>query len=78
MRQKVKEQVIEQPLRDACHHFWKIEVANGPKSRGTCEYCGEEREFYNAFPDFNPLKRKNDPFSLPEMPEVQVDEDSKS
>jgi hypothetical protein len=57
-----------------------IEVANGPKSRGECKYCGAVKEFYNAFPDFNPMKRgsHNNPLTFPELPEVEVDEDSQS
>ena len=31
----------------ACHHYWLIEIAKGPKSRGRCKYCGVKREFTN-------------------------------
>lgn len=72
---KVEEKVEAKPN---CGHFWQIEVANGPTSIGTCKYCGETKEFYNAFPDFNPLRRSHNPMNLPEMPEVKVDEESKS
>jgi hypothetical protein len=30
-----------------CHHYWQIEIAKGPKSRGRCKYCGVKREFIN-------------------------------
>jgi hypothetical protein len=78
MRQKVKERIQENAAKAPCHHFWEIEVANGPKSVGTCKYCGETREFLNAFPTFNPLKKNGNPLSLPKMSEVAIDEESKS
>jgi hypothetical protein len=77
-RVKVKERVEEKPEVETCHHFWMIEVANGPKSRGECKFCGEVKEFYNAFPDFNPMKRGANPLTLPKLPDVEVDEDRQS
>ena len=73
MKSRVKEKTFEKPAEDECHHFWVIEVANGPKSRGQCKYCGATKEFYNAFPDFNPMRRSANPLSLPKLPEVEVD-----
>ena len=80
MKQKLKEKekTVERLQENGCHHYWIIEVANGPKSVGSCKYCGETREFYNAFPDINPLRRGNNPLKLPKMDKVEVDEDSKS
>ena len=78
MNQKVKEKPKKHEAAEECHHHWVIEVANGPKSRGVCKYCGETREFFNAFPEFNPLRRNSNPLKLPEMPEVEIDDDSKS
>lgn len=78
MKQRVKERDVEKPVADQCHHYWVIEVANGPKSRGQCKYCGTTRDFLNSFPDFNPLKKSGNPLTLPELPGVEVDEDSKS
>lgn len=78
MKQKVKERIKEKPAEEQCHHYWIIEVANGPTSRGECKYCGETREFLNAFPEFNPLKRNGNPLRLPKMPDVEIDEESKS
>lgn len=82
MRKSVKEKEIvkvdtkkeEQP----CHHFWVIDVANGPSSLGKCRVCGEKREFLNAFPTFNPLRKNANPLALPRIPEVEMDKDSKS
>ncbi len=71
------EQPVEQPEKQ-CHHYWVIEVANGPKSMGTCKNCGEIKEFFNAFPDMNPMKRKSNPLELPRMTDVEIDKDSES
>ena len=78
MRQKVKEKIKENTLKEQCHHFWEIEVANGPKSTGTCKYCHETREFFNAFQVFNPLKKNGNPLNLPKMREVAIEKDSES
>lgn len=78
MKQNIKERAGNRPPEDECHHYWVIEVANGPKSRGRCKYCGATREFLNAFPDFNPLKKNSNPLTLPNLPDVDVDEESKS
>ena len=75
---KVKEKAREYVTSDQCHHYWIIEVANGPKSRGICKYCGETRDFMNSIPDLSPLKPRNNPLDLPEMPDVEFDDDSKS
>ena len=74
---KVTEKELAQPQKEACRHFWVIEVANGPSSRGTCKYCGEKKEFFNAFPEFNPaIKKGANPFSLPKLRRVPVKEDN--
>lgn len=78
MKQNIKERTENNPSEDECHHYWVIEVANGPKSRGRCKYCGVTREFLNAFPVFNPLRKNSNPLNLPKLPDVDVDEDSKS
>ncbi len=35
-----------------CPHYWLIEPADGPTSRGECKYCGAVKDFYNSFPEF--------------------------
>ena len=75
---KVEEKTKNYIASEQCHHYWIIEVANGPKSRGVCRYCGESRDFLNSMPDFSVLKRKTNPFGLPKMPDVELDDDSKS
>ena len=78
MKQKVKEKQPEKNKKETCHHYWEIEIANGPRSLGTCKYCGETKEFLNAFPTFNPLRRNSNPLVLPKLHDVKVDEESKS
>ena len=80
MRQRIKEKekLPEKKEKATCHHYWVIEVANGPRSVGTCKYCDETREFLNAFPTFNPLKKNSNPLALPKLPDVQIDEENKS
>jgi hypothetical protein len=76
MSGKIKERARTQPEKEACRHYWVIEVANGPVSRGECKYCGAKKEFYNTFPEFNPLKKGANPFSLPKLRRVPVKEDN--
>lgn len=80
MRQKVKvkERIEQQKSEEQCNHYWDIEAADGPVSRGVCKRCGETREFFNSFPDFNSLRKPSSPFNLPNLPDVEIDEDSKS
>ena len=37
--------IAEKPQKEEqkCHHFWVIDVANGPASLGKCKHCGEKR-----------------------------------
>jgi hypothetical protein len=80
MRQRVKiaERTKEKKEKttdtQTCHHYWVIEVANGPRSFGTCKFCGEKKEFLNAFPTYNPLK-KGSVFQMPKLLNVKVDKD---
>ena len=78
MSGKVKEKVQVKTQKEPCRHYWVIEVANGPVSRGQCKICGVKKEFYNAFPEFNPLRKGANPFNLPKMPAVEVDDEEKS
>lgn len=38
---------IAQPEEPQCRHHWVIQPASGPFSLGTCQTCGEAREFKN-------------------------------
>lgn len=35
------------PSKQTCMHYWVIESAGGPVSRGICRRCGMKREFKN-------------------------------
>ena len=39
---------METPIELLCRHYWIIEHANGPVSKGECRYCRETREFQNS------------------------------
>ncbi len=80
MRQKTREneKLPEKKEKAICHHYWIIEVANGPRSVGTCKYCGETKEFLNAFPTYTPLRKNSNPLTLPRLPAVEIDEEDKS
>ena len=78
MSGKVKEKVKTETREELCRHYWVIEVANGPVSGGQCKYCGVKKGFYNAFPEYNPLKKNASPLGLPELAGVKVEEDRKS
>ena len=34
-----------------CHHYWVIDTAVGPTSKGVCRLCGAQREFDNTLLD---------------------------
>jgi hypothetical protein len=34
-----------------CCHYWIIEPADGPTSKGICQFCGAEKEFDSFGPD---------------------------
>jgi hypothetical protein len=80
MRHKIreKERTEGYAAGEQCRHYWIIEAANGPKSRGVCKYCGEVRDFFNHIPDSTTFKRNSNPLKLPKMPDVELDEESKS
>jgi hypothetical protein len=78
MKQKVEEKLLEHTSDDGCNHYWIIEVANGPTSMGKCKYCGEVREFFNAIPQYNPLRKNKGVLRLPKLPGVAVDEKNRS
>ena len=78
MRTKVAEKDTGKEAPPACHHYWVIEIANGPESRGVCQHCGEEKVFLNAIPSFSSAKREARPHRLPEIPDVELDKDSQS
>ncbi len=46
--------VANEPVKkqETCRHYWIIESAHGPVSRGVCKICGAERQFHNSWPYF--------------------------
>jgi hypothetical protein len=80
MKNKVKVAVETQnDIPEAtCHHFWIIESANGPKSLGTCKYCGERRDFFNSAPEETAVKQRNHPLGLPKIAGVELGTNSQS
>lgn len=57
-----------------CHHYWLIEKATGPTSRGECKYCGTSKGFSNFIPD---LRWDTGVFSKPESGLPVLDEVNK-
>ena len=47
-----------------CKHHWVIETPKGPKSRGACKKCGEEREFVNSEIGYDSWKDLSDSVGL--------------
>ena len=46
----VTESTVEtngEPTVSTCRHHWVIQPADGPVSNGSCQVCGETREFKN-------------------------------
>ena len=76
MRSRGKSVAEDKIEAEKCHHFWVIEIANGPTSHGKCKYCGEVKEFYNSIMDLTDPKRKTNPLNLPKMSRVKLDKGS--
>lgn len=41
----------EPTSKSKCCHRWIIEPADGPTSKGVCQFCGAEKEFDNCGSD---------------------------
>ena len=64
---------VQEPLtKDSCRHYWIIESARGPVSKGVCKFCGAQKEFHNSWPYF-PVGRPSE--KPPEISEA-IEEDS--
>ncbi len=72
---KLKEAPRESISKIECKHYWMIEGARGPTSRGVCKFCGAEEEFYNSWPDFTAAKRNVNIMALPNLPDIEPDEE---
>ncbi len=64
----VKDKFEEHSAKDECHHYWIIESANGPTSRGVCKFCGAEKDFFNSLSgDSTVVKGHTSPLELPKL-----------
>jgi len=62
------------PVKDKeCIHYWVIESATGPISRGVCKFCGAQKEFYNSWPEFTYMSRDTRVVELPESLDIEPD-----
>ena len=59
----------------ACRHYWTIEPADGPTSRGVCKVCGEEKEFLNSWSDASYKGKDPRVLDLPNMLEDEEEEE---
>lgn len=75
MRDRLKESNVKPSEKDECRHYWIIESAQGPTSRGICKFCGAEREFCNSWPGFSYAGKDARVFDLPELVEVKSEEE---
>ena len=69
MSYKVKERPEKTETRSECCHYWVIEMADGPISRGVCKFCGEEKWFMNYFWGSSDTKQSKGTFVIPGSPE---------
>ena len=76
MEYKLKEEP-EKPAKESnCRHYWVIEDAGGPTSRGVCKFCGAEKEFLNSWPDSRSKEQNTRLFELPNLLDVESDTES--
>ena len=48
LQQDIAPALIETETSVTCCHYWIIEPAEGPVSRGVCQNCQEIKEFQNS------------------------------
>ena len=58
-----------------CRHYWVIEAADGPVSRGVCRFCGEEKEFQNSWIGSSYMGKDAKVFDLPDMLDSEEEEE---
>lgn len=74
MEYKLKEAPKKPATENECRHYWVIEDAYGPTSRGVCKFCGVEREFYNSWPNSSFVGRDTHVLELPDLLDVELEE----
>lgn len=73
MRYKFKEAPRKPVEKSKCRHYWMIDSARGPTSRGVCKFCGSEREFHNSWQDSNYMGRDTRVFEFPDLLDIEPD-----
>jgi hypothetical protein len=76
MNYQLKEEPEKAAKENNCRHYWVIEDAGGPTSRGVCKFCGAEKEFLNSWPDSRTKEQNNRVFELPKLLDVESDAES--
>lgn len=76
MEYKLKEEPEKPATENKCRHYWVIEDASGPTSRGVCKFCGAEKEFLNSWPGSRAKEQNNRVFELPNLLDVESDSES--
>ena len=59
VHEETKQVAREDQPAPVCCHYWIIETANGPISRGECEICHEVRDFKNSVFDMDRSSQDN-------------------
>ena len=62
----------------SCRHYWNIEAASGPISRGICKICGEKREFLNSWSSSSYMGKDAQVLNLPNMLEDEKEDEEVS
>ena len=73
MKHRVKDILEWHVTQDTCQHYWMIESASGPISKGQCKFCGVEKEFMNSIPILTIVRERKNPLELPELQGVEFD-----
>lgn len=73
MSYRVEEKPKEPATRNECRHYWMIEGARSPTSRGVCKFCGVERQFHNSLPEFTYMGRHVRFFELSDLVDIEPD-----
>ena len=74
MRNRSNLKVDEPAETEVCRHYWHIEEADGPVSRGICRICGEEKEFQNSWIASSYMGKDARVFDLPNMLDAKEEE----
>ena len=75
-RNNMKEQ--KSAVTTTCRHYWVIEAASGPTSRGVCKICGEKRVFHNSWTNSSYGGKDARIFDLPNMLDSEEEEQEDS